>query len=159
MLNEENINKVKNDDYLMSAIAILNGLKDTLHENQRIQISANDLLYINQVLPIVLSSNLSMYANGIVIAMTKLQNVVEVISTITQDAGFTETDNEQKNFIIKLYNEAFHDILLYAGKYYDVGHSFTITQSQFKLYQMIITYNIENGYYFGADEKYKGDNN
>lgn len=157
MLSSRMGGQAQKDDYLMSAIAILTGLKDTLHENQRIQISANDLAYINQVLPIVMSSNLHFYTSGITLALTKLQNVVEVIKTISQEDDFTETDNEQKNFIVKLYNEAYHDIMMYAGKYYDTEHSFTITQSQFQLYRTVIDYNIQHGYYFGADERYKGD--
>lgn len=158
MLSNRTGGQVQKDDYLMSAIAILSGLKDTLHENQRIQISANDLAYMNQVLPIVMSANLHFYAGGITLALTKLQNIIEVIKTISQDDGFTETDNDQKNFIVKLYNEAYHDIMMYAGRYYDTMHSFTVTQSQFNLYRKVIDYNIQHGYYFGADEKFKGEN-
>ncbi|WP_289752878.1 hypothetical protein [Bacteroides acidifaciens] len=155
MLNSNMGGRVQNDDYLMSAIAILNGLKGSLHENQRTQISASDLGYINQVLPIVLTSNLHLYAAGITLALTKLQNIVEVIKTISDEEGFTETDNEQKNFIIRLFNEAFHDILMYAGKYYDTAHSFTIAHSHFQLYRMVVDYNVQHGYYFGVDEKFK----
>lgn len=157
MIGNRGGGQAQHDDYLMSAVAILTGLKSTLHEDQRVQISLNDLMYINQVLPIVLSSNLHFYATSLTLALTKLQNIVNVIQTITkEEVDFTETDNDQKQFIVKLYSEAYHDIMMYAGKYYDTAHSFTVTQSQFKLYRAIIDYNIQHGYYFGADIKYKG---
>ena len=149
------VGQVQCDDYLMSAVAILTGLKDTLHEDKRIQISAGDLMYINQVLPIVMSSNLSMYSGNLTLALTKLQNIVEVIKTLSQEAGFTETDNEQKSFILKLYNEAYHDIMMFAGKYYSESHGFTATQSQFQLYKTVVDYNIQHGYYFGYDSEYR----
>lgn len=141
------------NDKVLSAVILMQRVIPRLNANDRSTIKRNQLLSIQQTISMVLQQLVS-DAGDKPLLLTPLMEVVELISDVTTEETFVETDAETKALIVNRIAQAMQHLYLFAGQFY-MTHDFTWTLTKSDVLRSIVDNCIELGFYFGYDKKLK----
>lgn len=138
------------NDKVLSAVILMQRVIPRLHAQDRSTIGKQQLTGIQNTISMVLQQLVGDCDNPLV--LTPLMEVVELISEVTSDDTFVETDNETKQLIVDRVSNALSQLYLFAGTFY-MENEFTWTLSKSDVLRSIVNNCIELGFYFGYDKK------
>jgi len=143
------------DNNLLLALSLMERVKPQLKEEKREQINRAGLTLINQMLTQALDCIIKTCRDsGNAYIIGYLIGVTNIVSALLQDESYIETDTETKELLAEKVNECMSRIYLEVGKYYTT-HDFVYSVKLCPLLNRVIDTCIEQGYYFGVDEKIK----
>lgn len=138
------------NDKVLSAVILMQRVIPRLNANDRSTIKRQQLLSIQQSITMALQQ---LYADCTKpLVLTPLMEVVELISNVTSDDTFVETDAETKALMVDRVSNSMQQLYLFAGRFY-MENEFTWTLAKSDVLRSIVNNCIDLGFYFGEDEK------
>ena len=137
------------NDKVLSAVILMQRVIPRLNANDRSTIKRQQLLSIQQSITMALQQLYNDCKQPLV--LTPLMEVVELISNVTSEETFVETDAETKALIVDRVGKSMQQLYLFAGRFY-MDHEFTWTLAKSDVLRSIVNNCIELGYYFGEDD-------
>lgn len=138
------------NDKVLSAVILMQRVVPRLCANDRSTIKRQQLLSIQQSITMALQQLYSDCKSPLV--LTPLMEVVALISNVTSDDTFVETDAETKSLIVDRVSSSMQQLYLFAGHFY-MENEFTWTLAKSDVLRSIVNNCIDLGFYFGEDEK------
>ena len=137
------------NDKVLSAVILMQRAIPRLNANDRSTIKRQQLLSIQQSITMALQQLYNDCKQPLV--LTPLMEVVELITNVTSDETFVETDAETKALIVDRVNKSMQQLYLFAGHFY-MENEFTWNLAKSDVLRSIVNNCIESGYYFGEDD-------
>lgn len=148
MVNQEN-------NEIISAVNMMERLLPRLKEDSRETIKRAHLGQIKVNIMMILKLLNNNGCNNLML-LTPLMEVANLIETLMKDDNFIETDEDTKYLIVDRMRPAMVEMYIFAGKFY-MEHHFEFVPTQMSILINIVEACINNGFYFGYDEKLKAE--
>ena len=142
-----------NNDMLMG-IALMERIVPLLNENTRVSIRRDTCLSIGRNLELCLGKIINYTKDNLI--LMPIVEASELIKTIVDEEGFTETSAECKAILIDKIHMGLNGLYLFAGKWY-MNHDFDYTPGIAQIVVRIVDSCINQGYYFNYDAQLQAE--
>lgn len=145
------------NDYLISMVKCLHDMRGILKEGTREQLKRMDLISIKAYCASCLTYIKDNYTSDCFKVVADINAVIELCVERIADTKFTETDVDEKQFIVKRIIDSEENLCLLAGKRYTSENRFTFKPTMLSVYNYIVDVCIESGYFFGLEEEIRNE--